>query len=86
MVSTLLNIALVLIALSMILATIRFISGPSAVDRLVSFDVLTIASIALIGVIAYTGGRIIYLDIALVYGLLSFMGVIIVAKYLEKGL
>lgn len=86
MVSTILNIALVLIVLSLVMSTIRFITGPAAVDRMVSFDVLTIASIALIGIIAYSSGRIIYLDIALVYGLLSFMGVIIVAKYLEKGL
>jgi multicomponent Na+:H+ antiporter subunit F len=27
-----------------------------------------------------------YLDVAIVYGLLSFLGVIIVAKYLERGL
>ena len=86
MVSLLLNIALVLIVLSMLISLIRFIVGPEAVDRLVSFDVLTISSIALIGIVSFTAGRIIYLDIALVYGLLSFIGLIIVAKYLEKGL
>ncbi len=86
MVSTILNIALVLIVLSMLMTLIRFITGPGAVDRLVSFDVLTIASIALIGIISYSAGRIIYLDVALVYGLLSFTGLIIVARYLEKGL
>ena len=31
-------------------------------------------------------GRFIYLDVALVYGLLSFLGVLAVARYLEDGL
>ena len=86
MVDLILNIALVLIVLSMLIAFIRFIIGPDTVDRLVSFDVLTITSISLIGLIAYSAGRIIYLDIALVYGLLSLLGILIVAKYLERGL
>jgi multicomponent Na+:H+ antiporter subunit F len=38
------------------------------------------------GLLAYFSGRVIYLDIAIVYGLLSFLGIIIVARYLEKGL
>lgn len=86
MVNLILNIAVVFIALSMLIAFIRFVIGPDTVNRLVSFDVMTIASIALIGIISYSAGRVIYLDIALVYGLLSFLGVIIVARYLEKGL
>lgn len=86
MVNLILNIALVLIVLSMLIAFIRFIIGPDTVDRLVAFDVLTITSISLIGLIAFWAGRIIYLDIALVYGLLSLLGILIVAKYLEKGL
>lgn len=86
MINILLNIAIGLIALSMLITFIRFIIGPGIVNRVVSFDILTIASIALIGIISFLSGRIIYLDIALVYGLLSFIGIIIVARYLEKGL
>ena len=86
MVNLILLIATVLIILSMMLTLVRFLIGPDTTDRLISFDVLTITSIALIGIIAYQAGRIIYLDIALVYGLLSFLGILIVAKYLERGL
>ena len=67
-------------------AAARFFRGPSAVDRVIAFDVLTIISISLIAIIAHTAGRVIYLDVAIVYGLLSFPGVIIIAKYLERGL
>jgi multicomponent Na+:H+ antiporter subunit F len=86
MVNLILNISMALIAISMLIAFTRFLIGPDTVNRLVSFDVVTITSIALIGLVSYSAGRIIYLDIALVYGLLSFLGIIIVAKYLEKGL
>jgi multicomponent Na+:H+ antiporter subunit F len=86
MVNTLLTIALVIIMLSMVITLIRFIKGPSSVDRVLAFDVMTISSVAMIGIISKMAGRIIYLDIAIVYGLLSFLAVIIIAKYLEKSL
>ncbi len=86
MVNTLLTIALALIAASLLISLYRFIKGPSSVDRVISFDVMTISSIALIGFVAYFAQRIIYLDVAIVYGLLSFLGVLIIARYLEIGL
>ncbi len=47
---------------------------------------LTIVSITGIVGSALVEGRVIYLDVALVYGLLSFLGVIVVARYLERRL
>ena len=72
--------------LALFVAAVRFFRGPEVVDRVIAFDVLTIISISLIATIAHIAGRVIYLDVAIVYGLLSFLGVIIVAKYLERGL
>ena len=76
MVNTILIIAL----------AIRFIIGKTSVDRVIAFDMMTISSIALIAILSQLAGRVIYLDIAIVYGLLSFLAVIIIAKYLEKSL
>lgn len=86
MAETLVLAAAVLVGMAFLLALYRFFTGPSAADRVVAFDVLTIVSITLIALIAYAEGRGIYLDVALVYALLSFLGVIVVARYLEKGL
>ena len=74
-----------LLALAFLLAMIRFAIGPRAVDRVVAFDVLTILSISAIVLAALVAGRSIYLDVALVYALLSFLGVIVAARYLEGG-
>ncbi|MFO7880287.1 MAG: monovalent cation/H+ antiporter complex subunit F [Bacteroidota bacterium] len=86
MIDTILMISLGFIGLAMLLTLYRFIKGPSVSDRVVSFDLLTISSLALISILALNFGRVIYMDVALVYGLLSFLGVIIVARYLEKGI
>ena len=63
----------------------RFIRGPGPVDRVIAFDSLTIVSITGILFAALAEQRVIYLDVALVYALLSFLGVIVVARFLERG-
>lgn len=75
-----------LIFASIVFGIVRLIKGPETVDRVVSVDLLTIVTISLIGLLAHLADRIIYLDVALVYGLLSFLGVLAVARYLEKGI
>ena len=64
----------------------RLLAGPTAADRTVALDAMTIIALSLIGWIALTSGRVIYLDVALVYGLISFVGVVALARYVERGL
>jgi multicomponent Na+:H+ antiporter subunit F len=71
---------------ALLLATYRFVKGPTAADRVVALDGMTIIGISLIVFIAFFTKRVIYLDVAVVYALLSFLGVIAVARYLEGGL
>lgn len=77
--------AAVLAGLGFVLALLRFALGPQAVDRVIAFDVLTIVSVAGMVMAALFSGRAIYIDVALVYALLSFLGVIVAARYLEGG-
>ena len=79
-------ISAVLIFFSIVFGIIRFVIGPDAVDRVVAVDLLTIVTIGLIALLAHHAERYIYLDVALVYGLLSFLGVLAVARYLERGI
>lgn len=72
-------------ALAFLLAMLRFARGPRAIDRVIGFDVLTIVAISAIVIAAVLEARSIYLDVALVYALLSFLGVIVAARYLEGG-
>lgn len=72
-------------ALALALAFWRFIAGPRAVDRVVAFDGLTLIAISGLVMAALVSGRGIYLDVALIYALLSFLGVIVASRYLEGG-
>jgi multicomponent Na+:H+ antiporter subunit F len=85
MVEILIYLAAAMVGMAFLLALFRFLKGPSPADRVVAFDVLTIVSISGIVLVSLAEGRGIYLDVALVYGLLSFLGVIVVARYLERG-
>jgi len=82
---TILLAAAALIFLGVVLGVLRLALGPTAVDRVAAIDMLTITSISLIALYALVAGRFIYLDVALVYGVLSFLAVLAVARYLERG-
>jgi len=86
MVEVLVTLAALIVGAAFLLALYRFLKGPSVADRIVAFDVLTIIAVSGIIFTALAEGRGIYLDVALVYALLSFLGVIVVARYLDRGL
>ncbi len=83
MANTIYNVAAIIALISVGMTFIRMILGPTAADRTVALDGMTIITISLIVYIAYYMNRIIYLDIAIVYALMSFIGVVAVARYLE---
>lgn len=86
MVNIIFQIATGLIILSLLMTFFRLIKGPTVADRIVALDAMTIISISLIVLIAHFAQRLIYLDVAIVYGLVSFIGVVAFARYLERGL
>ena len=86
MAETVVQLAAVLILGAILLAGTRLVLGPTLIDSIVAIDVLTIVSISLMVLYAHVSGRFIYIDVALVYGLLSFLAVLAVARFLEKGL
>ena len=86
MADSILQIAGVLIFFAILFSVIRLIIGRTLVDRIVAVDMLTVISISLIALYAHISGRFVYIDVALVYGLLSFLAVLAIARFLEKGL
>jgi multicomponent Na+:H+ antiporter subunit F len=83
---TILILAAILIFLGVALGVLRLILGRTVVDRVAAVDMLTVVSISLITIYAHVAGRGVYLDVALVYGVLSFLAVLAIARYLERGL
>ena len=86
MADKILYLSVLITLLSVAITLVRFIKGPSVLDRIVAFDTASIIAISLIVVLSHMLKRFIYVDVALVYGLLSFIGVLVVARYYERGL
>ena len=81
-----LTLSFVLIGLAVFFSLLRLIKGPTSFDRLLAADTIAVITTALLVLIASYAGRVIYLDVALVYTVLGFAGVVVVARYLDGGL
>jgi multicomponent Na+:H+ antiporter subunit F len=80
------NVYLALIAIATLLSMYRVFRGPTTVDRLVAVDIMTTITTGLMVLFSLYYKRMIFLDVALVYAMLAFGGVIAFARYLEGGL
>ena len=77
---------LVFIGAGIVLCLFRLIKGPTAADRAMALDTVTTVTTALLVVLGFVFKRYIYLDVALVYAVLMFIGAIAIARFLEKGI
>ncbi len=77
---------ILVLMLAMFITMIRFLKGPTLSDRVVAFDVMSIMGVSLLVLLALYFQRSLYLDIALVFGLISFLGTTIFGRYIEKGI
>ncbi|MBC8393758.1 MAG: cation:proton antiporter [Deltaproteobacteria bacterium] len=57
--------------------------GPSAPDRTVAIDILGVVVVGFCALLSLVTGKDFYLNIALAWALLSFIGTIALAKFLE---
>ncbi len=77
--------ALFLLSLSVLIAIYRLFKGPSMPDRVMALDsvgIHLISGVAILSVLLRTHA---YLDIILLLGILSFIGTIAFARFIERG-
>ncbi len=75
----------IILSISILMVVIRFLKGPSLPDRVIALDMLTTITTGLLVLIAVFIDNYILLDISLVYAVLAFVSVIVIARYLEAG-
>lgn len=61
----------------------RVARGPTAPDRTVAIDILGIVIVGFCGILAVVTGKDFFINLAITWALLSFIGTIALAKYLE---
>ncbi len=72
-----------LVGIGVLFALIRLLLGPTAFDRVVGLDTLNVIITAVVVLLALALKNELYLDIAIVYAILSFLETILFARFLE---
>jgi len=74
----------VLLMVFMLISLFRLIIGPTVPDRVVALD--TINTLVIAGMILFGAAfeEVIYIDVAIVYALLSYIATLYIAKYMER--
>jgi multicomponent Na+:H+ antiporter subunit F len=69
----------------MSLALVRALLGPTLFDRILAVNMFGTKTVLLIAVLSLAYGDASYLDVALVYVLINFIGVLAVLRFFEYG-
>ena len=83
--STAITIALGLTGIGLIAACIRMFLGPTAADRIVSLDLVTVLMVAITSLLALRLDNSAYLDLGLALALVGFLATVAFARYLETN-
>jgi multicomponent Na+:H+ antiporter subunit F len=78
------NIAYGLLLISLFLSIFRLYKGPDLPNRVVALDLIGIVSLGMVAVSTIRLDDPVFLDVAVVMGLIVFMGTIAYARYLER--
>ena len=81
-----LAVAGIAILVAMGLALLRTLLGPTVHDRILAVNSFGTKTVLLIALLAAMAGRGDYLDVALLYALINFIGTVALMKYSERGL
>ena len=76
---------LLILVAGMVLAAYRLIRGPKNADRMIALDLLSILVVALVALLAVFFKEEAYLDVAIAYALVAFLGTVAFARYLERS-
>jgi multicomponent Na+:H+ antiporter subunit F len=77
--------ALALVGAAVLLAFVRLVRGPDLANRVVAVDLLSALGVGIAGTAAVVSGDPVYLDVALVLALITFVGTVAFARYAEQG-
>lgn len=77
-------VAATAIVVTMVLALLRALLGPTVYDRVLAVNMFGTKALLLVSIIAFLTGRPDFLDLALAYALINFVGVLAVLEFFQK--
>ncbi len=85
MMTVMFTVAAIAVLVTLALAVVRALAGPTVFDRLVAANAVGNGAILLLAVFGFLTGRPQFLDIGILYALLNIVGTIAVLKYFRFG-
>jgi len=79
-----LEVLLGIVMLAMALAAVRLLRGPTRADRAIAMDVLVIAAVAGVALMAWRVDAVALLDVAVAVAMVTFISAVALAWYLER--
>lgn len=80
-----LTIITALVVALMLVSAYRMVAGPTVFDRIIGVGVIGTKTIILLCLVGFLYGRVgTFLDLAIAYALLNFIGTVAIAKYVER--
>ena len=79
------EMAMVAVLVCMALLISRAFTGPTVFDRILAINSFGTKTVLLIAVLGFMTGRPAFLDLALVYALMNFIGTIAVLRFTRYG-
>ena len=73
-----------MLALAASLTFVRLVKGPTLPDRVIALDLIGVLMVCLLVVTAAMTGHGAFLDVAMVIALISFVGTVAYARYIER--
>ncbi|HDQ44936.1 MAG TPA: pH regulation protein F [bacterium] len=69
---------------SSVLSLVRVIMGPTSADRLIGLNIVAAQILAILVLVAVKEGLHVYLDVALVYDIFGFVGLLAITRFFGK--
>ena len=73
-----------MLSVALFLTFFRLVRGPSLTDRVVALDLIAVITVGFVAVYAIDTGQRIFLDVAIVVALITFLGTVAFAQDVER--
>jgi multicomponent Na+:H+ antiporter subunit F len=77
-------LSLGVLGISILAALLRVLWGPNLSDRVIALDLVAFLAMGFLAAYSVFAGEETFIDVALVLGLLAFLGTVAVARYIER--
>jgi multisubunit Na+/H+ antiporter MnhF subunit len=84
MMTTVLYVAGCVLTLAIALGMVRLVRGPTVIDRIMAFDLITTSAVGMIVLLSIRWKTAMYLELILIYSLLGFFGTVAFVFYLSR--